>query len=43
MVLGDLRRGPGPEPESKTSNTPPQLAEAGSSTGLTAPPAGPVS
>ncbi|WP_152054279.1 WecB/TagA/CpsF family glycosyltransferase [Tautonia marina] len=43
MVLGDLRRGPGPEPESRTPNTPPQLAEAGSSTGLTAPPAGPVS
>jgi N-acetylglucosaminyldiphosphoundecaprenol N-acetyl-beta-D-mannosaminyltransferase len=43
MVLGDLRRGPGPEPETEAAIAPPRMAEAGSSTGLAAPPAGPLS
>ena len=42
MVLNDLRRGPGPEPECRTENTP-QTAETGSSAGLATPPAGPLS
>jgi N-acetylglucosaminyldiphosphoundecaprenol N-acetyl-beta-D-mannosaminyltransferase len=43
MALGDLRRGPGPEPETEAAIAPPRMAEAGSSTGLAAPPAGPLS